>query len=216
MLRYHLGTIAAGSLVISIVKFVRLALMTLDRAMQKQQEKSLILKLVFKCVACCLWCLDKTLQYITAYAYIYVAMQGTGFCVSCFATFSLIVKYPLQLSINAYVRWILTTIQLLSTPIACGWLCNYVLWDSGKQEPVYATALVVISAYVIAGMTTTVFSCVIDTLFVCCARDMAEYKGTWLSDRLRAAFDFDRKVKLKGEGKGKAAAAEEEKPPSAE
>jgi len=202
VVRYHLGTIATGSLIIAIVKFVRLALMSLDRAMKKQQEQNLLVKVAFKCVACCLWCLDKTLQFITAYCYIYVAMQGSGFCVSCSATFNLIIKYPLQLSINTFVRAILSLIQLLSTPIACGWLCNHVLYKSNKQEPVYASALVFASAYVVATVTTAVFSCVIDTLFVCCARDMAEYKGTWMSPRLRAAFDFDRKPKGKKGKKG--------------
>ena len=47
-----------------------------------------------------------------------------------------------------------------------------------------------------------VFSCVLDSLFVCCARDMAEYKGTWMPDRLRVAFDFDRKLKKKKGKKG--------------
>ena len=45
----------------------------------------------------------------------------------------------------------------------------------------------------------------LDTLFVCCARDMAEYKGTWMPDRLRVAFDFDRKLKKKKGKKGAAA-----------
>ena len=37
---------------------------------------------------------------------------------------------------------------------------------------------------------------------MCCARDMAEYKGTWMPDRLRVAFDFDRKLKKKKGKKG--------------
>jgi len=198
--RYHLGTIAAGSLIITIVKFIRLLLMALDRATEQQQKNNLLLRLTFKCVACCLYCLEKTLQYITAYCYIYTAMQGSGFCSSCFATFNLIMKYPLQLSINSYVRWILGILQLLSTPLICGWGCNIILWRQGKQEPVYATGFVVVSSYIIAKACTTVFTCVIDTIFVCCARDMAEYKGAFLSERLRSAFGFDKKNKKKASG----------------
>lgn len=40
------------------------------------QKNNLLLRLTFKCVACCLYCLEKTLQYITAYCYIYTAMQA--------------------------------------------------------------------------------------------------------------------------------------------
>ena len=59
---------------------------------------------------------------------------------------------------------------------------------------------------IIASACSTVFACVVDTLFVCCVRDKAEYQCTWMSDRLRLAFDFDRRVKKKGMGgkKGKA------------
>lgn len=40
VLRYHLGTIAAGSLVVAIVRMLRLGLMLLDRATKIQQEPS--------------------------------------------------------------------------------------------------------------------------------------------------------------------------------
>jgi len=201
VLRYHLGTIAAGSLIVAIVKFIRLGLMSLDAALKKGKENSRLLRLIFRCVACCLWCLEKTLMYITSYCYVYVAMTGSGFCLSCFSTFNLIVQYPLQLTINAFVRMILNLVQLISVPLVCGWACNYVLWRQDKKEPVYATLIVVIAAFVITKVCAGVFSCVLDTLFVCCTRDMAEYNGQWMSARLRTAFDFDRKVGKKKKGK---------------
>lgn len=32
-------------------------------------------KLALKAVQCCMWCLEKTVKFITNYCYIYVAMQ---------------------------------------------------------------------------------------------------------------------------------------------
>jgi len=37
-------------------------------------------------------------------------------------------------------------------------------------------------ADVIAKVFTLVFSCVLDTLFVCCCRDRADYKGEYMPD----------------------------------
>ena len=88
-------------------------------------------------------------------------------------------------------------------PIACGWLCNYVLTLQDKPEPIYPTVVVAIAAFIVARTFALVFSCVLDTLFVCCVRDKTEYKGVFMSDRLRLAFGFDKKSKTKAEGSEK-------------
>ena len=37
-------------------------------------------QVAIKCTRCCLWCLEKCLQFITGYAYIFVALNGDSFC----------------------------------------------------------------------------------------------------------------------------------------
>ena len=54
-----------------------------------------------------------------------------------------------------------------------------------------------------------VFSCVLDTLFVCCARDTAEYKGKYMPDRLRTVFGFDKRSKKKSEASAGEAGGDE-------
>ena len=61
------------------------------------QDTNLLLKITLKCAKCCLWCMDKTVKYITFYGYIFVAIEGTSFCAACIATFSFIIKYPAQM-----------------------------------------------------------------------------------------------------------------------
>ena len=94
VLRYHLGSIAFGSFIIAVVRLIRLILLAIDKYTKDAQNKNLLLKLTIKCVQCCMYCLEKTLKYITDYAYIYVALQGSSFCGACFATFSLITRCP--------------------------------------------------------------------------------------------------------------------------
>jgi len=142
-----------------------------------------------------MWCLEKTIKFITNYCYIYVAMQGSGFCRSCFATFTLIIGHPAQLSINTFVRTILNWIQLLGVPIACAWVCNLVLVGKDVEEPVWPTVLVALMAFVIASVFATVLACTLDTLFVCCVRDVKEYQATYMPDRLRDSFGFSKKGK---------------------
>jgi len=196
--RYHLGTIAFGSFIIAVVQLIRIFLMLLDKYTKKQQQSNLLIKLTIKCAQCCLWCLEKTLKFITNYCYIYTAMQGSGFCKSCFLTFSLIVTNPGQLAINTFVRTILSWIQIIGVPVASGWVCNLVLVNvTQRTETIWPTVVVAISAYIVAKTFSLVFACVLDTLFVCACRDKADYKGKYMPDRLKSVFGFKKRGKNK-------------------
>ena len=54
-----------------------------------------------------------------------------------------------------------------------------------------------------------VFSCVLDTLFVCTVRDKAEYDAAFMSDRLRTAFGYDKSDKKEARAAKKAAKGKE-------
>jgi len=194
VLRYHLGTIFFGSFIIALIQLIRIVMEYIDRQTKAQQDANKMLKLAMKVTKCCLWCFEKTVKFITNYCYIYTAMQGSGFCRSCFATFALIVGQPAQLALNTFVRSILTLIQVLGIPAVCGWVCYQLLVVKVPPvlEPIYPAALVVLIAYVITTAWAVVMSCALDTIFVCCVRDKAEYKGAFMSDRLFKAFGFDK------------------------
>ena len=43
---------------------------------QAQQGENLVLKLAMKCAHCCMWCLQKTVEFVSYYGYVYVAIEG--------------------------------------------------------------------------------------------------------------------------------------------
>ena len=200
--RYHLGSLAFGAFLIAVVQLARLFAAWLDKQTQGLQDKNKMLKLVMKCVQCCLYCLEKTVKFITGYCYIYVAMQGMGFCRACFATFKLIILNTAQLAVNTLVRTVLIVAQLVLIPLACYQLCSIVLAANGHFEPFYPSLVVAALALVITNVFGLVFGCVLDTLFVCCVRDKAEYKAAFMSDRLYVAYGFDPAERAGGGGGG--------------
>lgn len=189
--RYHLGTIAMGSFIIALVQFIRIAMEALDRQTKKLQETNKMMVYAIKCAKCALYCLEKCLKFITSYCYIYTALQGTSFCMSCIATFTLIMGQPIQLALNTLVRTILTLLQLIGIPALCAFLTNATLVERMSAQPMYPTGFVLLTAFVITKCFAIVFSCVLDTLFVCCVRDKADYKAAFMSDALYEAFGFD-------------------------
>ena len=118
-LRYHLGSLAFGAFLIAIVQLARIFAEYLDRQTKQFQEGNKMLMLAMKCVKLVLFCLEKTVKFITGYCYIYIALQGSSFCFACFSVFTLIITNAAQLAVNTLVRTILTYMQLIAVPLAC-------------------------------------------------------------------------------------------------
>ena len=97
-----------------------------------------------------------------------------------------------EAAINTLVGLILKLIQLLGIPVVCYELASFTLKGRGAEEPFYPCLAIALEALVIASVFSLVFGCVLDTLFVCCVRDKAEYKAAFMSDGLAGAFGFDR------------------------
>jgi len=61
-----------------VVKLVKWALTTIDYYTKDLQGTNLALRLLLKCSQCCIWCLEKTIRFITKYGYIFVAIEGSS------------------------------------------------------------------------------------------------------------------------------------------
>ncbi|OQS02050.1 choline transporter, partial [Thraustotheca clavata] len=88
-LRYHLGTIAFGSLIIAIIQFARLVLEYIDQKLKSAQQNTLV-KVAMLCFKCCLWCFEKCMKFLNKNAYIIVAMKGQSFCSAMKESFELL------------------------------------------------------------------------------------------------------------------------------
>ena len=72
--RYHLGSLAFGSLIVAIIQF---AIAVLEYIKNKTDsagaQKSKIYRCVISCVECCLYCILKCVEFINKHAYIQVS-----------------------------------------------------------------------------------------------------------------------------------------------
>ncbi|XP_078426918.1 choline transporter-like protein 1 isoform X3 [Cetorhinus maximus] len=62
LIKYHLGTVAKGSFIITLVKIPRLILMYIHN--QLKGKENAVAKCMLKACMCCLWCLEKCLLYL--------------------------------------------------------------------------------------------------------------------------------------------------------
>jgi len=190
--RYHVGSVAFGSAIITVCNLIRIVLATIDYYTRELQQNNLVLKVVMKCAQCCMWCMERTIQFISYHGYVFVAMEGVGFCRGCAETFKLIATYPAQATVNGTVVSLIGLIISYSTPTLCAVLAFGRL-DNTSAWPVYPVGAVWLVAFVVARAFTTAFTCTVDSIFVCAFKDMQDSKprGRHLSDGLREAFGIE-------------------------
>ena len=188
--RYHLGTICFGSLIIAIVQLVRIALAYLDRQTKGLQKANFAVKMLMKCAQCCLWCFEKCVKFITNSAYIVCAMYGGGFCRSTKKAFKLILKNAARVATLKMISTFLMILGKVVIAATCGflgflWIDNdpqYQPPPDGDGEALSSVLLPVIVCTFVAFMVGSafigVYSMAIDTIMLCFLEDMAINDGT--------------------------------------
>ena len=77
---YHFGTIAFGSLILAIVKLIRVILEFLHRKLKKKEDSSKIAKFLMCCCKCCFCCLERFIKFLNRYAFIITSIYSLNFC----------------------------------------------------------------------------------------------------------------------------------------
>ncbi|KAJ8015547.1 hypothetical protein DPEC_G00027260 [Dallia pectoralis] len=177
LMRYHLGTVAKGSFIITLVKIPRLMLMYIHNQL-KGKENSLARCLLKTCI-CCLWCLEKCLNYLNQNAYAATAINSTSFCMSARDAFVILVENALRVAaINAvgdFVLFLGKVLIVTSTAFAGVLLLNY---QRDYAEWILPLIIVCLFAFLVAHCFLSVFEIVVDVLFLCFAIDTKYNDGT--------------------------------------
>ena len=95
---YHLGTLAFGSLIIGIIRFIQAILNRIEKTLGKYNND--LTKCLLCVCKCCFWCLEKFMRFINKNAYIMCAIKSTNFCVSAKDAFSLLMRNMVSISFS--------------------------------------------------------------------------------------------------------------------
>jgi hypothetical protein len=103
-LRYHLGTVAFGSLLIAIVRFLRAILIRLKKTIASLTNQK-VASMMLCCCQCCLCCMERILNFVNKNAYIQCAIFGTPFLESGRKSFFLMLRNAGRIGAVSYVSW---------------------------------------------------------------------------------------------------------------
>lgn len=169
-MRYHLGTLAFGSLIITICRIIRAILEYIDRKLKKFDND--VTRAILCCCKCFFWCLESFLKFINKNAYIMCAIHGKNFCGSAKDAFNLLMRNILRVVALDKVTDFLFFLSKILITIGMGAL-TYFYFDRSdlvqhqlhyNQVPV---VIVMIGTYLITWTFFDVYSMAVDTLFLC-------------------------------------------------
>jgi len=177
LILHHIGSVAFGSLIITLVKIPRYILMYIQSKCEGSQNSCA--KCCLKCCLCCLWCLERLLKFINQNAYTIIAIDGRNFCSAAQKAFSILTSNVLRVaainSIGAFVLF-LGKIGVMSGTCAVA-----VLWLRSMDELHYfAIPVILISffAFIIAHCFLSIYEMVVDALLLCFCEDCQMNDGS--------------------------------------
>ncbi|XP_028271569.1 choline transporter-like protein 2 [Parambassis ranga] len=184
-LRYHTGSLAFGSLILSLVQVIRVLLEYLDHKLKGAQNK--FAQFLLKCFKCCFWCLEKCIKFLNRNAYIMIAIYGKSFCTSARDAFFLLMRNIVRVAVLDKVTDFLLFLGKLLIVGIVGIFSFF--FFSGRIKAVEEAApslnyywvpilTVVVGSYLIAHGFFSVYAMCVDTLFLCFCEDLERNDGS--------------------------------------
>jgi len=207
--RYSLGSLLLGSLLIAIVKFIRYVMMYIDHKTKDLQKNDILVKILMKCVHCCLWCLEKCIKFIAGTAYILVAIKGESFCAAAKEVFHLLFSHTAVIGVTQMISEFVIFLSEMTIILSSGFL--YFLYinsqdkyeiagSSPLSEPAITVMVTLLVATFVATLIMGVFKVAIETVLVCFCIDKDENgqnpNGYFMNPSLVSALGKSAKKKV--------------------
>ncbi|XP_059205567.1 choline transporter-like protein 4 [Centropristis striata] len=214
-LRYHVGSLAFGALILTLVQIARMLLEYIDHKTRAAQNPCA--RFILCCMKCCLWCLEKFIKFLNRNAYIMIAIYGKNFCVSAKNAFSLLMRNVVRVVVLDKVTDLLLFFGKLLVVGGVGVLSFF--FFSGRisipGSTFHSKALnyywmpiitVVVGSYLIAHGFFSVYNMAVDTLFLCFLEDLERNDGSqqkpyFMSKNLMKILNKSNKAPKKAKGK---------------
>ncbi|KAK7100735.1 choline transporter-like protein 1 [Littorina saxatilis] len=170
LIRFHLGSVAFGSLLIAFVILIRWILSFIEGRLKGSEN--FLAKFVLKCMICCLWCFEKILKFINSNAYIEIAIHGYGFCKAARTAFMVIVKNALRVAaINSVGDFILFLAKAGTVAVVAVVGIEFFRDKADVNYVWLPITLACVFAYFIASCFLGVYEMTIDAIFICFVED---------------------------------------------
>jgi hypothetical protein len=199
-IRYHLGSVALGSLLLAFVAWLQVLFMFLRRM---QAAKNPIIQWILCCCICFLKCIQFILKFINKNAYIRISITGEAFCKAASGATALLIKNALRVGAINVVSTFILLISKLGIAFAIAF-CSYIFLNRNPlgynlRFSFLTVGLSGFIALIIASAFLGVFHLAIDTIFLCFLEDCDVNDGSrerpyYMSENLKRIVNVSNQV----------------------
>lgn len=169
-IRYHLGSLAFGSLLLSFIKFIKFILWYLKEKVYKEAYLgNKCVRLGCKCIECYVNCFERFIKFIDKHAYIQIALTGESFCVATKNSFSLLIENAGRFAALGAIGDIFAVfgkifITFFTTYLGFLIITHIDEYKEKIQSPIPPTCVFALVAYTVSGLFMSVFEMSCDTI----------------------------------------------------
>eukprot|EP00760_Papus_ankaliazontas_P004880 PhM_4_TR12246/c0_g1_i1/m.48810/K15377/SLC44A2_4_5; solute carrier family 44 (choline transporter-like protein), member 2/4/5 len=189
--RYHVGTVASGSLLIAIFKLIRIVMSMCEERFRSftgpldagdQSVGATCGRFVFACTQCCLACFERFVKLINAQAYVMCAMTGERFLSAAQHGVGLLMANAISAGAVTIVgEWVMffgkVIIVAISTFVGHILLITY--GDVEDANGVICLTFVILLTYAVACVFINILSGCIDAILLSYCYDMESRDGNY-------------------------------------
>lgn len=195
-IRYSLGTILFGSLLIAIIQFIRALFLYFKEQFLEEWAENATIACVIKCVEYCLWYIQKVVEIISKNAFIINCALNWSFCESAGEAMSIIGANGARVGILttlAAVACFVLKVFIVGTNMIFAWLFINIpeLTDDKEVEsglfPMFGIFLM---SFIIASIFVSVYESLVDTTLMSFLVDEKHFGGAFMVQELAELTDM--------------------------
>ena len=194
-LRYHLGTILWGSLLIAIIQFVRAVMLYIEEEFLNEYKDNATIKIVIYCINCWLACIERVIRIISKNAFIITIIRNTSFCASAIEAMSLLVNNVVRTGALTMMSTIACFVIKLFI-VGCNMVVAYFLINmealtQGEEieSGLFPLIGIFIISFIIASLFINVYESCVDTIMMCFFVDEKHMDGVFMPPSLSKLVD---------------------------
>jgi len=193
--RFHLGTIAFGSLIIATIQFIRAVVKYIEeKTAPKHGPPNFLQKAIFCLIRCCLYCVQCCMDKISRNAFVWTAIWGDPFAEAACSSFALIwANLGRVAAVSLVGEYIIFVGKMLVAIITTGigGIAVYKAYGKTSNSLTLPMVVIFVLAYTVATLFMITLSTTIDAVFLCFLVDEKSNKARgqmYASEELQAVI----------------------------
>lgn len=180
-LRYHLGTLALGSLIIAVIQALRIMMSWMEHRLRAAGKRSDGVRCIICCAQCCLGCFEAVIKFVNRNAYIVQTMTGEPFMTAARHALSLLTSNVVAVIgvtlISEYVMFF-SKIVLTGASLGVGFGILSAMDGFSSAGVIFMLVFIGLVCYFVASVFLGIFGVCIDSITISYCYDLEQNNGT--------------------------------------